>query len=159
MPGGSWVMNTLNAQLTDFTYNIALLPKSPKTGDRGGTTNIVGLVANKETKAKNQTWALMTHLLSKDSQDILAKANVLAPVRNDSAELYYDPALGPANRRAAFEMQEWTTALPTHEKVTWGEMMQPTGEWQTEIFEGRIGVEEGLQNIADAVNELFSAAG
>ena len=94
-----------------------------------------------------------------DSQDILAKANVLAPVRNDSAELYYDPALGPANRKAAFKMQEWTTALPTHEKVTWGEMMQPVGEWQTEIFEGRTGVEEGLKNIADAVNGLFDKAG
>jgi multiple sugar transport system substrate-binding protein len=159
MPGGSWVMNTLNAQLTDFTYNIAILPKSPNTGKTGGTTNIVGLVVNKDTKSKDQTWALMTHLLSKDSQDILAKANVLAPVRNDSAELYYDPALGPANRKAAFKMQEWTTALPTHEKVTWGEMMQPTGEWQTEIFEGRVGVEEGLGNIASAVNELFDKAG
>ena len=159
MPGGSWVMNTLNAQLEDFSYNIAILPKSPKTGKTGGTTNIVGLVVNKETKSKDQTWALMTHLLSKDSQDILAKANVLAPVRNDSAELYYDPALGPANRKAAFKMQEWTTALPTHEKVTWGEMTQPAGEWQTEIFEGRASVEEGLSNIASAVNALFDKAG
>jgi multiple sugar transport system substrate-binding protein len=158
MPGGSWVMNTLNAQLTDFTYDIAILPRSPKTKGRGGTTNIVGLVANKDTKFKDQTLALLTHLLSKDSQDILAKANVLAPVRNDSAELYYDPALGPANRKAAFKMQEWTRALPTHEKVTWGEMMQPADEWQTEIFEGRVGVEEGLSNIATAVNELFDKA-
>ena len=158
-PDGSWVMNTLNAQLTDFKYNIAILPRSPKTGKPGGTTNIVGLVMNNATKAKDQSWALMTHLLSKDSQDILARANVLAPVRNDSAELYYDPALGPNNRRAAFKMQEWTTALPTHEKVTWGEMMQPTGEWEIEINEGRVSVEEGLKNMAAAVNDLFAAAG
>jgi hypothetical protein len=81
---------------------------------------------------------------------------VLAPVRNDSAELYYNPELGPANRQAAFKMQQWTTALPAHETVTWGEMMQPTTEWQTEIFEGRVGAEEGLQNIATAVNELLA---
>ncbi len=37
--------------------------------------------------------------------------------------------------------------------------MQPTTEWQTEIFEGRVGVEEGVQNIAAAVNELFEATG
>jgi multiple sugar transport system substrate-binding protein len=158
-PGGSWVMKTLNEQLTDFTYNIAILPMSPQTKNRGGTTNIVGLVINTATEAKEQSWALMTHLLSKESQDILARADVLAPVRNDSAELYYDPALGPANRGAAFKMQQWTTALPTHEKVTWGEMMQPTTEWQTEIFEGRVGVEEGVQNIAAEVNGLFEAAG
>ena len=52
-------------------------------------------------------------------------------------------------------MLEWTTALPTHEVVTWGEMMQPTTEWQTEIFEGRVSVEEGLKNMADSVNSLF----
>ena len=158
-PGGSWTMKTLNEQLTDFNYNIALLPKSPHTGNRGGTTNIVGLVVSNATEAKDQSWALMTHLLSQESQDILARANVLAPVRNDSAELYYDVNLGPANRGAAFRMQEWTTALPTHEQVTWGEMMQPTTEWQTEIFEGRVSVEEGLQNIATNVNDLFAAAG
>lgn len=158
-PSGSWVMKTLNAQLKDFKYNIAILPKSPTTGGRGGTTNIVGLVMNKDTKFKDQAWALMVHFLSKYSQDVFAKADVLAPVRNDSAELYYDPVLGPANRRAAFKMQQWTTALPTHRKVTWGEMMQPTGEWQTEIFEGRVGVQEGLTNMAAAVNDLFAKAG
>ncbi len=154
-PSGNWEMTTLNEQLTDFSYNISLLPFSPNTGERGGTTNIVGVVINKNTPAEGPSWNLMTHLLSKDSQDKLANADVLAPVRHDSAELYYDPALGPSNRRAAFEMQEWTTALPTHEIVTWGEMMQPTGEWQTEIFEGRVSVEEGLKNMADSVNSLF----
>jgi multiple sugar transport system substrate-binding protein len=158
-PNGSWVMKTLNEQLKDFKYNIAILPKSPHTGGRGGTTNIVGLVMNKDTKFKEQAWALMVHFLSKYSQDVFAKSDVLAPVRNDSAELYYDPALGPENRRAAFKMQQWTTPLPTHRKVTWGEMMKPTGEWQTEIFEGRIGVKEGLTNMARDVNELFEKAG
>jgi multiple sugar transport system substrate-binding protein len=155
LPGGSWVMKTLNEQLTDFTYNIAVLPKSPKTGGNGGTTNVVGLVINKDTKAMDQTWALMTHYLTKDSMDILAKADVLAPIRNDSAELYYDPALGPANRAAAFKVQQWTTPLPTHRTVTWGEMMNPVSEWQTEIFEGRVSVEEGLTTMAAEVNALF----
>jgi multiple sugar transport system substrate-binding protein len=158
-PDGSWVMNTLNSQLTDFKYNIAILPMAPATKNRGGTTNIVGLVMNNGGKAKDQSWALMTHLLSKDSQDILARANVLAPVRNDSAELYYDPALGPANRKAAFKMQQWTKALPTHEKVTFNEMMQPATEWETEIFQGRVAVPEGLQKMAAAVNDLFAKAG
>ena len=112
LPGGSWVMKTLNEQLTDFTYNIAVLPKSPKTGGNGGTTNVVGLVINKDTKAMDQTWALMTHYLTKDSMDILAKADVLAPIRNDSAELYYDPALGPANRAAASRCSRDAAAYP-----------------------------------------------
>jgi multiple sugar transport system substrate-binding protein len=159
LPDGDWTMKTYNEQLKDFKYNIALLPKSPATGDRGGTTNIVGLVMNKDTKAKDQAWALMTHLLSKDSQDIFAKADVLAPVRNDSAQLYFDPALGPSNRMAAFQMKDFTTPLPTHRKVTWDEMMKPTTQWQTEIFEGRSGVKDGLTNMAKDVNDLFAKAG
>jgi multiple sugar transport system substrate-binding protein len=154
-PSGNWEMSFLNEQLKDFAYDITLLPFSPQTGERGGTTNIVGVVINQNTPAKDASWNLMTHLLSKDSQDKLARANVLAPVRHDSAELYYNPDLGPPNRKAAFEMVQWTTALPTHEVVTWGEMMQPTTEWQTEIFEGRVSVEEGLKNMADSVNSLF----
>ncbi len=154
-PSGNWEMSFLNEQLKDFSYNISLLPFSPATEERGGTTNIVGIVINNNTPTPDQSWALTTHLLSKDSQDRLAKANVLAPVRHDSAELYYNPDLGPANRKAAFAMQRWTTALPTHEVVTWGEMMQPTTEWQIEIFEGRVSVEEGLKNMAASVNALF----
>ena len=52
-------------------------------------------------------------------------------------------------------MGEWTTPLPTHRTVTWGEMMDPTTEWQTEISEGRVSVQEGLTNMAAAVNDLF----
>jgi multiple sugar transport system substrate-binding protein len=156
---GSWTMQTYNEQLKDFAYNIAILPKSSTTGGRGGTSNIVGLVMNKASKSLNQAWALMTHYLSKYSQDVFARANVLAPVRNDSAELYNDPALGPSNRMAAFDMKDYTTALPTHRVVTWGEMMKPTGEWQTEIFEGRAGVQDGLASMAAEVNDLFAKAG
>lgn len=156
---GDWTMKTYNEQLTDFTYNISILPKSPNTGNRGGTSNIVGLVMNNSTKYIDQSWALMTHLLSKYSQDLFAKADVLAPVRNDSAAIYFANEKGPSNRMAAFDMKEFTTALPTHRVVTWSEMMKPTGEWQTEIFEGRIGVQEGLTNMAADVNDLFAKAG
>ncbi|NLT43509.1 MAG: sugar ABC transporter substrate-binding protein [Anaerolineae bacterium] len=157
LPGGSWVMNTLNEQLTDFTYNIAILPKSPNTGERGGTSNIVGIVMNRDGKAKDQAWGLMSALVSKDSQDRLAQGGGEGPVvRMDSSEQYYgDPAIGPSNRAAAVRMGEWTTPLPTHRTVTWGEMMDPTTEWQTEISEGRVSVQEGLTNMAAAVNDLF----
>ncbi|MGH2353811.1 MAG: ABC transporter substrate-binding protein, partial [Chloroflexota bacterium] len=139
-PGGSWNMKTLNNPPLSFRYDIAQLPASPRTKKRGGTTNVVGLVINKDANARDQSWALLTHLLSKESQDIIARADVLAPVRNDSAELYYDPQLGPANRKAAFAMQRWTTPLPAHEKVSWTEMLRPVNEWQPKIFDGAVSV-------------------
>ena len=98
--------------------------------------------------------------MTKDSQDILAQADVLRPARDDSAQLYYDPEVtdGPANRIAAFEMFQWTTNLPTHDVVSWGEMLGPMGVWAPQIFAGAVGVEEGLKNMADETNALFDAA-
>jgi len=156
---GDWTMATYNTQLTDFAYNIAMLPKSSTTGGRGGTSNIVGLVMNTSSKYMDQSWALMTHLLNKYSQDVFANADVLAPVRNDSAALYFANEKGPSNRMAAFNMKDFTTALPTHRTVTWAEMLKPVTEWETEIFEGRSEVQPGLTAMAEGVNDTFAKAG
>jgi ABC-type glycerol-3-phosphate transport system substrate-binding protein len=153
-PGGSWIMNTLNAQLTDFAYDIALMPKAP-TGERNSVSNMVGLVMNVDAEAVEQSWALMKHLLSKEAQDALALADVLAPARDDSAELYYNPELGPDNRMAAFGMAAWNSPIPSHPQVTQGEWNQPMNEWTTEIYEARTSPEEGLHEMAAAVNELI----
>jgi ABC-type glycerol-3-phosphate transport system substrate-binding protein len=157
-PAGSWNMKTLNSPPLSFRYDIAPLPASPRTKKRGGTTNIVGLVINKDTKARDQSWALLTHFLSKESQDTIARADVLAPVRNDSAELYYDPKLGPATRKAALAMQRWTTPLPAHEQVSWTEMLGPVNEWQPKIFDASVSVKEGLTQMAAQVNALLGQA-
>jgi multiple sugar transport system substrate-binding protein len=154
-PAGSWNMKTLNNPPLGFRYDIAPLPAAPRTRRRGGTTNIVGLVLNKDTDAPDQSWALMTHLLSKESQDTIARMDILAPVRHDSAELYYDPQLGPPNRKAALAMQRWTTPLPAHEAVSWTELTAPVTEWQPKIFDGATPVGEGLTQLAAQVNALL----
>jgi multiple sugar transport system substrate-binding protein len=143
-----------------FVWNYALVPFSPSTGKSGGTTNVTGWVLNKEGKQLDQSWAMLSHMLTKESQDILARADVLRPARDDSAELYYDPKLtgGPPNRKAALEMFKWTTPLPTHERVSWGEMMAPTGQWQSQIFAGTVSVRDGLRQMAAEVNALFAKA-
>ncbi len=156
-PAGSWQMKTLNALPAGLQYDIAPLPAAPKTKRRGGTTNIVGVVLNQDGKSRDLSWALLTHLLSKDSQDVIARADVLAPVRNDSATLYYDPKLGPANRKAALDMQRWTTPLPAHERVSWTEMLVPVNEWQPRILDGSAPVKDGLTQMAAQVNALLGA--
>jgi hypothetical protein len=87
----------------------------------------------------------------------LIGADVLAPVRNDSAELYYDPKLGPPNRKAALGMQRWTTPLPAHERVSWTEMLAPVTEWQPKILDGSAPVKDGLTQMAAQVNALLGA--
>ena len=143
-----------------FTWDYGYVAASPNTGNPGGTTNIVGWCVNSNTKTPDQTWGVFANMMTKDSQDILAQADVLRPARDDSAQLYYDPEVtdGPANRIAAFEMFQWTTNLPTHDVVSWGEMLGPMGVWAPQIFAGSVGVEEGLKNMADETNALFDAA-
>ena len=117
----------------------------------------MGVVLNQDGKSRDLSWALLTHFLSKDSQDVIARADVLAPVRNDSAELYYDLKLGPPNRKAALGMQRWTTPLPAHERVSWTEMLAPVNEWQPKILDGSAPVKDGLTQMAAQVNALLGA--
>ena len=162
---GLWInasnaSKTLNTQVKDFKYNYALLPLAPKTKKRAGNTNVVGWVLNKDGKAIDEAFVGLANMLTKDSGDILARADVLRPAREDSAELYYDTKVagGPANRVAARKMFEWTTPLPTHEKVSWGEMTKPSNDWANQIFIGKVGAKEGLTKAAAEINDLFAKA-
>lgn len=155
-PGGSWNMKTYNQKITSFKYNITTIPLAPDTKKSGGTTNIVGLVLNKGGKQQEQTWSFLQTMVSKESMDILARADVLAPVRNDSAQLYYDPKLGPANRKAAFDMVQWTTPLPTATKATWAEITKPANDLQGKILGGQMTVTDGLQQMATLVDSALS---
>jgi len=141
-------------------FNYGYVPLSPKTGKSGGTTNITGWCINRNTKTPDQTWGFLSHMLTKESGDILAKYDVLRPARDDSAQLYYDPKLtgGPANRKAAFEMFQWTTALPTHDRVPWTQMLRPVGPIQNDIYDGKVSAKEGLTRMAAEVNAIFAAA-
>jgi multiple sugar transport system substrate-binding protein len=144
-----------------FAWNFGLVPVSPTARKSGGTTNITGWVLNKDGKALDQSWAVLSHLLTKESQDLLARDDVLRPAREDSAQLYYDPAAmgGPPNRKAALEMFRWTRPLPTHDQVTWGEMQTPTTKWVNDIFAGTVSVRDGVRQLAAEVNALFAKAG
>lgn len=151
-PGGSWTMKTYNQKITSFKYNITTIPVAPDTKKSGGTTNIVGLVLNKAGKQQTQTWSFLETMMAKESMDLMARADVLAPVRNDSAQIYYDPKLGPANRKAAFDMVQWTTPLPTATNATYAEITKPANDLQGKILGGQVTVTDGLQQLAGLVN-------
>jgi multiple sugar transport system substrate-binding protein len=151
-PGGSWNMKTYNQKIKSFKYDITTIPLAPDTKKSGGTTNIVGLVLNKSGKQQTQTWSFLETLMTKESMDLMARADVLAPVRNDSAQLYYDPKLGPAHRGAAFDMVKWTTPLPTATNATYAEITKPANDLQGKILAGQVTVADGLQQMASLVN-------
>ncbi len=158
-PLANGLIKSYNEELTDFTYNIATLPKAPRTGESRCYSNICGICVNKDGGAKDQASYFALFNLSKQASDMYSYADVLAPARTDSARNHFDPLIsGPANRSAFFRQFETIEPLPTHPTVTWNEMMQPVTEWQLEIFEGRVTVEEGLQGMEDEVNALFDAA-
>jgi len=137
----------------------AVVPYSPTTHRSGGNTNIIGWVLNKAGKHTDPSWALLKYMLTKPSQDLVAKANIDMPARVDSAQLFYDPAQmgGPPNRKALQDMAQWTTPLPTAEIVTWTDMMVPTTKWANQILGGTVPVADGLKQMASQVNGLFAA--
>lgn len=158
VPEGSWRLAN-NAKNQEFAWDIVEMPSHPRTGMRGGTTNICGMAMNPATEYKDETWEWLKFNLGAEAQNILATTNTLNPVRESSGKLYFDPAVagGPPNRQALFRAREYTRALPADPYATWGELVKAWVDWERKIFTGELTVEEGLAGMQMQEQELLDS--
>ena len=158
VPEGSWRLAN-NAKNQEFAWDIVEMPSHPRTGMRGGTTNICGMAMNPATEYKDETWEWLKFNLGAEAQNILATTNTLNPVRESSGKLYFDPAVagGPPNRQALFRARDYTRALPADPYATWGELVKAWVDWERKIFTGELSVEEGLAGMQMQEQELLDS--
>jgi hypothetical protein len=64
--------------------------------------------------------------------------------------------VGPANRKASFDMIKWTSPLSTAVNATWDEITKPANDLQGKILQGQVAVQDGLHQMADLVNAVLS---
>ena len=154
-PNGSWQMKTLNALRSGLQYDVALLPAAPKTRRRGGTTNIVGVVLNKDGKSRDQSWALLTHLLSKEFTGHHRPRGRPRP----GAQRFRRSLLRSDARPGQPQGGPWHAALddapPGARAGLLDQMLVPVNEWQPKILEGSVPVKDGLTQMAAQVNALL----
>ncbi|MCY4436937.1 MAG: extracellular solute-binding protein [Chloroflexi bacterium] len=159
---GDWYWNRYKDH-PDLDWDVTFLPKAPTTGQTGNNSNFRGTVMNPQTSVPDAAWKWLAHSLTKPVQDsIVANFNEV-PARLDSAlELYTSTEKSgpPASRAQLEDSLRATISLPTHDVVTWQQMIREgINPSMNPIFDNEIGVAEGLRQAQDQINALFDAAG
>jgi ABC-type glycerol-3-phosphate transport system substrate-binding protein len=116
------------------------------------------MVMNPASKQIDATWEFMKFMLTKNVQDRIPKLFNEAPARQDSAdEIYANPekAGPPAGRKLLKESIRATQPLPTHDVVTWTDMVNVFNPILNDVFDGKVAVRDGLTKMQDEVNALF----
>lgn len=156
---GNGFWEGLNEELDDFTYDMAIQPRAPRTNDSKCYSNIIALCVNNDAVAKDQAAAFVQFTITKRAVDMWSQNQLGVPVRPDAGAFFYDPdVFGPKNRIAALRMFENIEPLPSLDYVTWGEFITPFRQWEVEMFEGRVGVEEALESAAAEIDALIDKA-
>lgn len=149
VPRGSWETKDLNRLVRDFTYDIVPIPRAPRTGKNGSTSQLASVVMNPATRQQGEVWEWLRFIGSKEGQDIIARAEFF-PARLDSAEtIYYDPRLGPAHRPLLREVLRVTQPLPYLDVGNWSQWGEVVNPLVTQMFNGQIGVREALQKMQE----------
>ncbi len=159
---GDWYFNRYKDQ-PDLDWDVTFLPKAPTTGQTGNNSNFRGTVMNPQTEVPDAAWQWLAHSLTKPVQDRIVELFNEVPARLDSALEYYTSTekSGPPPSRAQLEDSlRATIALPTHDVVTWQQMIREgINPSMNPIFDNEIGVAEGLKQIQDQLNALIDQAG
>ncbi len=159
---GDWYFNRYKDQ-PDLNWDVTFLPKSPNTGQTGNNSNFRGTVMNPQTEVPDAAWQWLAHSLTKPVQDRIVELFNEVPARLDSALEFYTSTekSGPPPSRAMLEDSlRATIALPTHDVVTWQQMIREgINPSMNPIFDNEIGVAEGLKQIQDQLNALIDQAG
>ena len=94
---GVWWVNDF-AKITDFPWDMAMLPKHPKTGKRTTSVESDGWWIFNQAKERDLAWELVKYLLSAPAQTKLSNANYGIPPSNpDVSKVWY--GLKPPDHR------------------------------------------------------------
>lgn len=159
---GDWTFSDFIKRSQGAQWDVTFIAKSPRLKKTGNMTNFRGLVMNPATKQVDASWEFMKYLLTKPVQDRVPSLFNECPARQDSADEVYANAdkVGPPPGRARLkESIRATQPLPTHDVVTWTDMVAVFNPVLNDIFDGKVAVKDGLTKMQDEVNALFQREG
>ncbi len=158
---GDWYWNRYKND-PNLTWDVTFIAKSPKTGKTGNNSNFRGTVMNPASKVLDASWSWLSHSISKPVQDRIVSLFNEVPARLDSAEENYlnpEKSGAPPSRKMLLDSLKATVALPTHDIVTWTQMIREgINPNMANIWAGKVTVAEGLRQMQDQLNALFEDA-
>ncbi|MDB4897792.1 MAG: extracellular solute-binding protein family 1, partial [Firmicutes bacterium] len=157
MQAGSWEMANFS-KIKKFKWNVVQFPKSPTTGKRGSTSNVMGYIVNPHVKDKEAVAQLLTSLTSEPSQRKLAETGVAIPARKDAQAAFFAPNLPPANRTAFQKALEYAHPMQFSAWVSYQEFIKVTNDAMSSILTGAKPVDTALHQATAAINKSIQDA-
>jgi len=156
MQAGTWQLAQFS-NIKGFKWNAVQFPKSPKTGKRGSTSNVMGYVVNPNTKNKEAVGELLAHLTSEPIQRNLAESGTFIPVRKESQAPFFADNLPPANRKAFQKAFEYATPMKFSQWVSYQEFIKVTNDAMNVILSGSKPVDVALREATASMNKTIQA--
>jgi multiple sugar transport system substrate-binding protein len=137
--------------ITDFEWDVADFPKDV---EEASVLHSDGFCVAKGSDTQ-AGWAWIEFALGREGQEILARSGRSVPSMRAVAEspAFLDPGEPPANSEVFVDALEHMHRLPTTEN--WIAVEDRTDDVLTELYYGRIGLDEALARIAEETNGQF----
>jgi multiple sugar transport system substrate-binding protein len=137
--------------ITDFEWDVAPFPKDV---EEASVLHSDGFCIAKGDNA-DAAWAWVEFALGREGQEILARSGRSVPSLRAVAEspAFLDPGEPPANSQVFVDALEHMHRLPTTEN--WIAVEDRTDEILTELYYGRLSLDEALARLAEETNGEF----
>ncbi|MEX2535078.1 MAG: sugar ABC transporter substrate-binding protein [Trueperaceae bacterium] len=152
---GRWRAAPLNNDpAVDFVYDVAPFPE----GAAGSIVDVdgSGWGISSSSDDPEAAWEFIQFVSSPEAMARWTEAGIIIPARRSvgTTEAFISPDVAPASDEVFVEANE--TAIPTETFEGWGEFVSLLGEGMSEVWLCETSVEEGLDIVADDIEDLLS---
>jgi multiple sugar transport system substrate-binding protein len=154
---GDWNFKPLSDPTIPLNWDVAAIPRSPRTKKTASIGNLRGLVVTPGSKVPEQAWALVSFTLRREIQELIPPMLQEVPAREDVAlELYANPekAGPPPNRKALADAIKAVTPLPAHDYAPATDLGPIWDKWRNDMWDGKVTVQEGLRQMQEELQAM-----
>lgn len=155
---GSWDIRNFNETITDFEYNLVPIPYAP-TGQSICMIHGLGNTIDKNAPNPDAAFEWISFLGSKEGSSILGSTGTVIPSRQDTADLWFDPSLPPANRSIFLDWTEKSAFRPTTAEPSSNEWQKILIDQMTLVMEQGKDVQQAMDEAVVAIDALLAGEG
>jgi len=155
---GAWILGFLKDNAPNLNYGATLIPKHPRTGQRGNLIFCVSWSMNAASQHKEAAFKVLELLTSPEAQQWVLERGLAIPSRKALADNPYFLEDTPDAKANAIVFQGASdgNVLPYAFGKYGGEWMDPINQALTAVMTGEATVEEALQNAQARLEAIMS---
>lgn len=156
MTAGSWQIPQIRQAKINF--NITEVPIAPSTGKSASNSNFSMIGVNPKTKLTDAAVAYALWNGSAGAQKTIGSFEYMPASLAAAQATYFQPSLGPSNRKVLADILQITTPQPSPDIVSFDDLMNITQQEIPLIFLGKDAVADGLKRIQDRITAKLEQA-